>query len=270
MERDYGAAYRELYERHWWWRAREAMLVSELRRLCPPDGFGDILDIGCGDALFFDKLREFGKPQGVEPDATLVSEETRCRGEVHLGTLDDFRTDTRFGLIIMADVLEHVQDDAAFLARALELLRDDGLILATVPALPFLWTAHDEVNHHYRRYTRATLRALASRAGADMLAMRWWFRWTVPLRLVAKLARPRAQSIVRIPPAPINAVLERVSLLDYRLRRLPLGPGTSLFAVVGRGGEGRARGAPAPITRPTSPDLSCSRPTNRSLTGPDS
>jgi 2-polyprenyl-3-methyl-5-hydroxy-6-metoxy-1,4-benzoquinol methylase len=234
MERDYGAAYRELYERHWWWRAREAMLIAELRRLCPPDGFGEILDIGCGDGLFFDELRQFGKPQGIEPDAALVSEDTRRRGEVHVGTLEDFRTDCRFGLIVMADVLEHVQDDAAFLARALELLRNDGLIVATVPALPFLWSAHDEVNHHYRRYTRATLRALASRASAEVVAMSWWFRWTAPLRLVAKLARPRAQTIAAIPSAPINAALERLSLLDYQLRRLPLGPGTSLFALLRR------------------------------------
>jgi len=237
MEHDYGAAYRDLYERHWWWRAREAMLVAELRRLRPPDGFGDILDIGCGDGLFFDKLREFGKPQGVEPDATLVSEDTRRRSEVHVGTLDDFHPVTRFGLIVMADVLEHVQDDAAFLARAIELLRKDGLILATVPALPFLWTAHDEVNHHYRRYTRASFRALAAHAGAEVIAMRWWFRWTLPLRLGAKLARPRAQTIASIPRAPVNAMLERLSLLDYQLGRLPIGPGTSLFAVLRRAND---------------------------------
>lgn len=234
MERDYAAVYRTLYERHWWWRAREAMLVAELRRLRPagPDGFGAILDVGCGDALFFDRLREFGVPQGVEADAALLSEATLRAERIHVGPLETFRPATPFGLIVMADVLEHVEDDAAFLRRALGLLGEGGLVVATVPALPLLWSAHDEVNRHYRRYTRRTLRALAASAGAEIVRMEDWFRWTLVPRLLARALPARAETIARIPPRPVNAGLEQLSLLDYRLRALPLGPGTSLFAVL--------------------------------------
>ena len=236
MERDYAAVYRGLYERHWWWRAREAMLVAELRRLRPsaPEGFGDILDIGCGDALFFDRLREFGTPQGVESDATLVTEEARRTTNIHIGPLETFHPSTRFGLIVMADVLEHVQDDAAFLRRALDLLREDGILVATTPALPLLWSAHDDANHHYRRYTRRTLRATATAAGAEIATLQDWFRWPLLPRLFARVLPLRAGTLTRIPSSPVNAMLEWVSLLDYRLRRVPLGPGTSLFAVMRR------------------------------------
>jgi len=53
VEPDYAAYYHHLYRYHWWWRAREAVIVAWLRRLVPAGGFGPILDVGCGDGLFF-------------------------------------------------------------------------------------------------------------------------------------------------------------------------------------------------------------------------
>lgn len=228
MESAYAALYRDLYERHWWWRAREAMLVEEIRRIAPPGGFGPILDVGCGDGLFFGPLREFGTPQGVEPDASLVR---AGAPDIYIGSLEAFRPATRFGLIVMADVLEHAQDDDALLARSLELLRDDGAIVVTVPALPILWTAHDDANQHYRRYTRRTLRALAARVGARIERLRDWFRWTVPLRLAAKAASA-GKAISTIPRPPVNGLLERISRADYRFSAVPILPGSTLFAIL--------------------------------------
>ena len=61
MDPEYGLAYRELYRRHWWWRAREELIVRTLRSLRPPAaGRGTTLDVGCGDGLLFDRLAEFG------------------------------------------------------------------------------------------------------------------------------------------------------------------------------------------------------------------
>ena len=60
MDTAYARRYGQLYARHWWWRAREAYLVAQLRRLRPPQGWRRILDVGCGDGLFFPRLRELG------------------------------------------------------------------------------------------------------------------------------------------------------------------------------------------------------------------
>src|SRR5436190_189838 len=73
VDATYAQEYRELYERHWWWRARERFILDELARLRPAAGWGAILDVGCGDALFFDALSRFGDVEGVEPDASLVT-----------------------------------------------------------------------------------------------------------------------------------------------------------------------------------------------------
>ena len=70
MEPEYASQYRKLYEEHWWWRARERFVLGELQRNRPDGGFGSILDIGCGDGLFFAPLSEFGEVEGVEPDGS--------------------------------------------------------------------------------------------------------------------------------------------------------------------------------------------------------
>ena len=63
MDDGYGARYRELFERHWWWRARERVILRALEEHRPPKGWRTVLDVGCGDGLFFDRLSEL---DGVE------------------------------------------------------------------------------------------------------------------------------------------------------------------------------------------------------------
>src|SRR6186713_3050929 len=99
MDPEYGRKYRELFERHWWWRARSALVLDVLRRYAPPGGWPEILDVGCGDGLFFGALGEFGTATGVEPDGALVSEATRATGRVHVRPFDpSFQPGTRYGL----------------------------------------------------------------------------------------------------------------------------------------------------------------------------
>ena len=76
MDPTYARAYRALYERHWWWRARERLILDRLEALRPEGGWRHVLDVGCGDGLFFDRLERYGAPEGVEPDGTLVVETT--------------------------------------------------------------------------------------------------------------------------------------------------------------------------------------------------
>src|SRR5438045_7619127 len=120
---DYGNAYRELYERHWWWRAREKMLLDILRTNQPVGGWRRILDVGCGDGLFFDRLLEFGDVQGVEPSGCLVNDLGKHRSRIHVGTFDaGLRLEQPFSLILMLDVLEHMPEPVRAIRYALHLL----------------------------------------------------------------------------------------------------------------------------------------------------
>ena len=233
MDLDYGQRYRQLYEHHWWWRAREAFVIDVLERHAPASGFGEVLDVGCGDGLFLDGLDRFGTARGLELDARLVSEARAHR--IHLGPLDArYSPETQFGLVTMLDVLEHIDDDAAALEQVRRVLEPGGTLVVTVPAFAALWTHHDTVNHHHRRYRRAQLAERVTDAGFVVQEARYFFHWTVPAKLLVRgieALRGPGEAVERVPSAPINAALQALSRAERRLwGRLPL-PGSSLLLV---------------------------------------
>jgi len=232
MDAAYARHYRELYERHWWWRAREALVLKTLRRLRAGRGPGRILDVGCGDGLFFGRLAEFGEVEGIEPDASLLSADSPHRERITVAPFDGgFRPGHRYALVLMLDVLEHLPDAVGALSHVRSLLEPDGRLVVTVPAFQWLWTHHDELNRHFVRYTRATLRDVAARAGLRMEESRYFFHWTVPGKLAVRakerLLGPGAPE--RVPAAPVNRALYLLSRAEQAVR-LPLG--SSLLAVL--------------------------------------
>jgi len=239
VDAQYGQGYADLFKRHWWWRAREAVLLRELQRLRPASGFGSILDIGCGDGLFFDRLKEFGDVEGVEPDASLVTPDGPHRARIHVTPFDaTFQPGKRYSLVLMLDVLEHLPDAAASLRHALDLLEPGGVFLATVPAFESLWTGHDDLNHHLVRYTRRTFRELGRAAGLRIDHERYFFYWTYPVKLLVRLKEAIQHSPPvheRVPTSIVNRALYAVSRAEEAILG-PLRPpfGSSLLVVGGR------------------------------------
>lgn len=241
MDTEYGARYRDLYERHWWWRARERVVLDVLRRHRPVAGWRTILDVGCGDGLFFDALAQLDGVQlveGVEPARALVSPNGRHVDRIHVVPFDaSFDTGRRYSLVLMLDVLEHLEDPGAALRHALSLLEPGGVFLATVPAFMALWTRHDALNHHFTRYDRRSMRALAHNAGLRIDEARYLFHWTALAKLATRVVEaivPGAPAAPKVPPAPINSALYAITRLEQRLTSgLPLPFGSSLL-VVGR------------------------------------
>jgi 2-polyprenyl-3-methyl-5-hydroxy-6-metoxy-1,4-benzoquinol methylase len=239
VDPQYGERYRELYQKHWWWRARTELIVDTIRRLQPPRGWKTILDIGCGDGLFFDRLAEFGEVEGVEPGAELVSPENPHRGRIHVRPFDDgFRPGKQYSLVLMLDVLEHLGEPAAALRHAVALLAPGGTLVATVPAFMSLWTNHDVINHHLIRYTKRTFREMASRAGLRIRQERYLYQWTCPVKLGVRLV----EGIFRLEPSPpripanwINETLYQLSRIEEKILSLvPMPFGSSLMVVGAR------------------------------------
>lgn len=241
MDRSYALGYRRLYEEHWWWRAREDLILAALDEWRPREIPGPILDVGCGDGLFFDKLERLGPVEGIEMDPTGIRPDGPHASRIRVGPFDaSFDPGKTYALVLLLDVLEHLSDPAMALRRAVDLLRPDGIVFVTVPAFPALWTSHDEINHHYRRYTRASLEALAREARAEILHSRYFFVWTAPAKLAVR-AKERifggAAKTPSIPPRWVNRLLYRVSRAEQRIfRALPAPFGSSLLAVARRPG----------------------------------
>ncbi len=233
MEREYGQLYERLYREHWWWRAREEFLMRQLRSLdLPPHP--RVLDVGCGNGLFFDKLSTLGgEVEGIESDAALVS--SGGPRNIHIGPFDrTFAPDKRYSLILMLDVLEHLSEREAALEHAATLLEPGGYLIVTVPAFLCLWTTHDDINHHYTRYTKATFLNAAAGAPVSIVCMRYFFHFLAAIKLVVRIkermisTRPQPP---RIPSKFVNRTMLELCRIEQRIAWLSLPFGSSLLAV---------------------------------------
>jgi SAM-dependent methyltransferase len=237
----YGARYRDLFQRHWWWRARECVILNAIRAHRPDAGWRNILDVGCGDGLFFDELAKLPGVQlveGVEPSKDIVSAESPHRARIFVAPFDaSFDNGRRYSLVVMLDVLEHLGDPAASLRHALSLLEPGGVFIATVPAFMALWTRHDDLNHHHIRYDKATFGALAAEAGLRVDESRYFFHWTALAKIGTRLKEalvPGDPAFPSVPPEPVNRALYGLSRLEDRmLGRIPVPFGSSLLVVGG-------------------------------------
>jgi len=109
----------------------------------------------------------------------------------------------------------------------------------TVPAYPWLWSGHDEINHHYRRYTRSSLQRVAEQAGWEQVRTTYFNSLLLPaaiiLRVLDRLSTKTTESSLDlwVPPAPLNWLLERPLAFEAALitrgGRIPAG--LSLLAV---------------------------------------
>jgi SAM-dependent methyltransferase len=160
-------------EHHWWYRGRRKVIRAELDRLAlPADPV--VLDAGCGSGRTLLELVAYGTAvSGIELNEQ-AAEVARSRGlgDVRVGRLEQLPwPEQSFDLITCLDVIEHTPDDRATLNELWRVSRPGGWLLVTVPAYPALWSAHDEANHHYRRYSRAALRDAAQAAGWRLVRM---------------------------------------------------------------------------------------------------
>ncbi len=224
---------------HWWYRARRDVLAALIKRKIALPPMARILEIGCGTGHNLAMLSAFGDVDAIEIDdhsrAIAAQRLGRDVGESPLPGLSGV-ADQSYDMVAILDVLEHVEDDRAALKAIAQRLRPGGTILITVPQYPWMWSGHDVANHHFRRYTKATLRKAIADAGLTMTTLQSFNSLLFPLaaadRLMARVTG-RTGSDDALPPAPVNALFEKIFGLErYLVGRVPMPPGVSLVALV--------------------------------------
>jgi SAM-dependent methyltransferase len=237
MERVVYQQMAELDDRHWWYRARRRILADLIRREANLPAKARILEIGCGTGHNLSMLSGFGHVDGLELDdeAAALSEKRLGRKVMRSPLPELDQVPDNYDLIGAFDVIEHIDDDHAALAAIATKLKPGGKFMMTVPAHPWMWTAHDVANHHKRRYSKRALRSLIESSPLKLERLGYFnsllFPVAVAERAVSKL-RGKNDGDVSLPPAPLNRALEAVFASErYLVGRLPLPPGLSLFVV---------------------------------------
>jgi SAM-dependent methyltransferase len=239
VDREYLVAHLAEDRRHWWFRGRRAVLRAVLRRVLPVRP-ARLLELGCGSGNMLEMLSEFGEAIGVEADPVLV-EAARAAGlDARRGTLPGDPPVPRqwADAVLMLDVLEHLDDEAAALATARRALAPQGVLVITVPAYAWLWSGHDVALGHRRRYTARRLRAVVAEAGFRVDRVTHFNALLFPalavVRAAKRFAGDRSHDLHPGSPA-LSAMLERCFAFERHLvPRLSLPCGSSLLLVARR------------------------------------
>jgi len=190
MDPAYAAVHAAEDRAHWWFLGRRAVILAEMARRLPAGG-ARLAELGCGSGGMLEALGRFGTAVGVETDPAL-RERARERGlDVRAGALPDAipLEVGRWDAVCLFDVLEHVDDEAGALAACRRLLGPGGRLFVTVPAYAWLWSRHDELLGHRRRYTARTLRQVAERAGFAVERLTYFNTLLAPPIMAVRLAR---------------------------------------------------------------------------------
>lgn len=210
----------ELEDDHWWFQARQNILLPIVRRIMS-ERPGQIFDIGCGTGGF----------------AAALSPEFPCTGidssEIAIEIAREKFPDTQFllgnavellkaqmepaRLILLLDVIEHIEDPDTFLKGLLNTVPSGTSVLVTVPACEFLWSEHDVTAQHFRRYTKKTLKETWDRLPVRPLYTSYFntilFTPILAARIIGKLRSKAAgddQSDFYMPHPTLNWILTQL------------------------------------------------------------
>jgi 2-polyprenyl-3-methyl-5-hydroxy-6-metoxy-1,4-benzoquinol methylase len=186
-------------DQHWYYASKAAATT----RLLGSTPFKKILDVGAGSGFFSHHLLSHSPASeawcvdisyDADSDASTAGKPVHYRREIAAVDAD---------LVLLMDVLEHVEDDVGLLKAYVDKVPSGSRFLMTVPAFRFLWSGHDEFLEHKRRYTLAQLETVARDAGLTVQQGAYYFGLVFPIAATLRLLPKGAQ------PSPPRSQLKR-------------------------------------------------------------
>lgn len=229
--------YSEFEKSHWWFTGRNKILEEFLKILLNEKKGLKILDIGCSTGVMLPQLSYYGEVDAIEPSEFAINV---CKKKglknvnlIHGTFPESLPEGKKYDLVTLFDTLEHMEHDVMILKKINEVLMPGGKLLCTVPAYQFLWSHHDVVNQHKRRYTKKNLEQKTMASGFKTLKITYfntllffpavlvrWFRELTPF------LEPQKTDIRIIKNEGLNAILSRIFSFETHLLKqsnLPFG-----------------------------------------------
>lgn len=173
MIKEYVIKYAEQERTHWWFKARREILKSLISSVSLPTQ-AKILEVGAGTGMNMNYLYpEDATVIGVEPDKNMI-QGFKCneRRKIIISAAENLPLeikDNAFDMITMFDVLEHIKHDEGMLSKLHSKLKAGGHLFVSVPAYQWMWSDHDVVNLHYRRYGLKELKSKLTNNGFKII-----------------------------------------------------------------------------------------------------
>ncbi len=229
----------ELEDSYWWFVARRRLVRSLIGRYAGSSPL-KILDAGAGTGALMSSLTDLGEVWGcdVSPEALAFCRQRGIGNLVQCSVERLDFPDNAFDVLTSCDVIEHVEDDNQALREFHRVLRPGGVAVLTVPALRCLWSPHDEVLSHLRRYHRKPLRRMLRAAGFEELKLTYVTSFLLPLMMIHRLwircvgASARKTGITPLPYGIDRLFLAIQELEAFFVHTSGLPWGASLVAVV--------------------------------------
>lgn len=231
---------------YWWHLSRVNWAEKIIRKACPDPTALEVLDFGCGTGGFLHLLKErlgFRSCMGVDASAQAVKRARRLGDHYRLIDPAGFRPPASTDLVLLMDVLEHVEDDEGFLAGLLECLKPGALVLISVPAFPGLYSEWDRGLGHYRRYTKTSMRTLADECAAAIRFSSYVFTYLAPVLLLRRVLMRPTSTEGGCDFPPLSNFLNRLLLAFNRVEMfcgdfLSYPFGASIFCLIERPSSG--------------------------------
>jgi SAM-dependent methyltransferase len=211
VERTYYHEYFFFEQDNWWFVSRRRILMSLLRKFLHRRDC-EILDAGCGTGINLEYLAEFGNVVGADSSEEAI-EFCRRRGNqsVQLANLCNLDwPDASFDLVTALDVIEHIDRDDDAVRELVRVAKPGGHLLVTVPAFPELWSEHDEINHHRRRYRKNELQELLEHNDCQIVKFTYMNAFLFPIAYAVRTWQQFRKKIRGESPHP-----PRTDFVDY-------------------------------------------------------
>lgn len=180
--------------RHPWELARLVIIKNNIKKHIHFKKNTCVLDIGCGDLYISEELaNDYPDVLFYAVDNAFTKDDISNhylklnKNNLYLfSSLDEVHLpeNLSFSLVLLTDVLEHIEDDVAFLKNLVKIngINDDTKFIITVPAFNYLFSTHDKFLGHYRRYTNKTLKEVLESANLKVVEIGYFFVMLLPIR----------------------------------------------------------------------------------------